>query len=211
MTAATTVSPDFWNRIAPSYAKKPVPDEAAYRATLDRVRSYLSPTSRVLEVGCGTGTTALHLAPHLGQILATDSSPPMIAIAADKARATNAHNVEFRVGTLDDPALSLGGYDVVAAFNLLHLLVDIPSAIERVRALLAPGGLFISKTPCVGDNSALLPVAIAVARFFGKAPFVNCVTKASLEQTIAGAGFSIVERGLYPAKSHSLFIVARKS
>jgi ubiquinone/menaquinone biosynthesis C-methylase UbiE len=211
MTAASTVSPDFWNRIAQSYAKKPVPDEVAYHATLDRTRSYLTPTSRVLEVGCGTGTTALHLAPHLGALLATDASPQMIAIAREKARAAGASHVEFRTATLDDEALTPSSYDVVAAFNLIHLYQDIPSALRRASQLLAPGGLFISKTPCVGDSSSLLRVAIPVARFFGKAPFVNFVTKAGLEQAILDAGLDIVERGLYPAKSHSLFIVARKN
>jgi 2-polyprenyl-3-methyl-5-hydroxy-6-metoxy-1,4-benzoquinol methylase len=164
----------------------------------------------VLEVGCGTGTTALHLAPHVGQMLATDASHQMIEIARGKARAAGITNVEFRTGTLDDTSLTLLSYDVVTAFNLFHLLEDVQSAIRRASALLTPGGLLISKTPCLGDRGALLRTAIPVMRWFGKAPFVNFVTKTQLVQALQDAGLGIVEEGLYPANSHSWLIVARK-
>ena len=54
---APTVS-RFWDRLAAGYAKKPVPDEEAYARTLERVRAHLTPNDRVLELGCGTGTSA---------------------------------------------------------------------------------------------------------------------------------------------------------
>lgn len=211
MTTASIANPEFWNRLAPSYAKKPVPDEAAYRATLERVRNYLTPTSRVLEVGCGTGATAVLLAPYVGNLLGTDVSPKMIEIARARAREAALSHVDFRTGTLEDPSLLQGSYDVVAAFNLFHLLEDIPAAILRATQLLAPGGLLISKTPCLGEQSPLLRVVIPAMRFFGKAPFVNFVTGPLLLQAMRDAGLTIVEQGLYPAKSQSLLIVARKS
>jgi hypothetical protein len=71
--------------------------------------------------------------------------------------------------------------------------------------------LFISKTPCVGDSSFLLRGVIPMLRAIGQAPFVNFVTKDALKRDVVQAGFEILETGLYPAKSHSLFIVARKS
>ena len=47
---------------APKYAKSPIKDVPAYEYTLGRTRSYLKPTDAVLELGCGTGGTALKLA-----------------------------------------------------------------------------------------------------------------------------------------------------
>src|SRR6188768_2480172 len=94
----------FWDRRAASYAKKPVPDEDAYARTLERVRAYLSPSASVLELGCGTGTTALALAPSARDILATDYSAEMIGIATAKAGAAGVTNVRFRQSTPEDPA-----------------------------------------------------------------------------------------------------------
>jgi ubiquinone/menaquinone biosynthesis C-methylase UbiE len=81
------MTPDarFWNRIARRYARMKVPDEASYRHKLDRTRAYLGPGPEVFEFGCGTGTTALHHAPHVAHVRAVDISPAMIAIAREKA------------------------------------------------------------------------------------------------------------------------------
>ena len=52
----------FWDKIAQKYATKRVADPAAYEAKLTRVRALLRAEDRVLEIGCGTGSTALTLA-----------------------------------------------------------------------------------------------------------------------------------------------------
>jgi 2-polyprenyl-3-methyl-5-hydroxy-6-metoxy-1,4-benzoquinol methylase len=130
--------PRFWDRHPAAYARKPVPDPRAYEQTLHRVRAHLSPNDVVLEIGCGTGTTALKLATGVREILATDYSANMIAIATAKARAEGTTNV-----------------------------------LRRVRELLRPGGLFISKTPCVGDQGLFLRIVIALMRAVGVAPYVH--------------------------------------
>ena len=48
----------FWDRIAPKYAADPIADLAGYEATLQRVQGLLSTQHDVLEIGCGTGSTA---------------------------------------------------------------------------------------------------------------------------------------------------------
>jgi len=208
--AFSTAPARFWDRAAPAYARKPVPDEAAYRATLSLVRGYLRPADRALELGCGTGSTALELAPSVGHLLATDLSPKMIAIAEGKAAGRGLDQLRFRVGTLDEAWLVEGSFDVVMAFNLFHLLPDVPAALARVDRLLRPGGSLLFKTPCVGESGPIVRLAIPVMRAFGRAPFVNFVTQRSLLSAVGGAGFEILETGLYPKKSHSLFIAARK-
>jgi ubiquinone/menaquinone biosynthesis C-methylase UbiE len=209
MTATASVDQRFWDRIAPSYAKKPVANEGAYQQTLERARSYLNPNQLVLEVGCGTGTTALHLAPHAAQIVASDLSPGMIRIAREKARAAGVDNVTFMPGTLDELEVA-PRFDVVMAFNVLHLMADIPATLRRVHGLLAPGGLLISKTPCIGEMNFLVRLAIPVMQAFGRAPFVNFVKTQTLRESVSDAGFTTLETGFYPEKSHSLFVVARK-
>jgi 2-polyprenyl-3-methyl-5-hydroxy-6-metoxy-1,4-benzoquinol methylase len=205
-----TTPPRFWDRRAAAYAKKPVPDPGAYERTLHRVRAHLTPNDRVLEIGCGTGTTALKLASSVSEIVATDYSENMIAIATAKARAAGTTNVHVRTCTLEDPALAPHSFDVVIAMNLLHLLDHIPTRLLRIRELLRPSGLFISKTPCVGDQGLVVRIIVPLMRAVGVAPYVNFITERSLTAEIVKAGFDMQETGMYPQKSRSLFVVARK-
>ena len=48
----------FWDRMARKYAADPIADPAGYEHTLHRVQGLLNAGDRVLELGCGTGSTA---------------------------------------------------------------------------------------------------------------------------------------------------------
>ena len=74
----------FWDRTSRKYAKAAISDQAGYERTLERTRALLGPDDRVLELGCGTGTTALRLAGDVQSYCATDISAEMIAIAEKK-------------------------------------------------------------------------------------------------------------------------------
>ena len=201
----------FWDGTAEKYAAKPIKNMPAYEQTLDRTRHYLSMDDTVLEIGCGTGTTALILSKDVKHITATDISAKMIEIGRGKAEDQNVGNVDFVQATLSDRDLNPGPYDAVLAFNILHLLEDLPGSVRRANALLKPGGMFISKTVCLGEQSSFWRVVIFVMRKLGLAPYVNFVTFAELERTVEDAGFKIVETGEYPATPpKNRFIVARK-
>lgn len=201
----------FWDGTAEKYAAKPIKNMPAYEQTLDRTRHYLSMDDTVLEVGCGTGTTALILSKDVKHVTASDISAKMIEIGKGKAADQDVGNVDFVQATLKDEALGPGPYDAVLAFNILHLLEDLPGSVARANSLLKPGGMFISKTVCLGEQSSFWRVAIFVMQKLGLAPYVNFVTFAELEQTVEDAGFKIVETGEYPATPpKNRFIVARK-
>lgn len=200
----------FWNKLADKYSKQAIKDPKSYERTLDCARKYLSPGDHALEVGCGTGTTALLLAPSVKQLTATDISARMIEIAEAKARDEEVDNVAFQQATLTDANLPEGPFDVVLAFNFLHLLDDMPGGVRKIHALLKPGGTFISKTICLAEWSPFFRFVLPVARLLGFAPNVHCLKVGELDELIAGAGFEIVETGFYPPKPPSRFIVARK-
>jgi len=101
----------------------------------------------VLEVGCGTGSTALLLADSVKQITAIDISSNMIDIASNKAKDPQIENVNFIQSTLFDDTLEKRSFDVILAFNFLHLLEDTPEAIRRINELLKLEGLFIATRP----------------------------------------------------------------
>ncbi len=201
----------FWDKIAPKYAKSPIKDVAAYEYTLDRTRSYLKPSDKALELGCGTGGTALKLADAVDHLTATDLSDVMLDVG--RAKAGNATNVTFQRS--DVAGAPEGPFDVVMAFNLIHLLRDTDAALHEIHTRLKHGGLFISKTPCNPERRAplgyrLIRLALPLIQFFGKAPYVNFMEIRDWDAKVTAAGFEIIESGNHPAHPPARYLVARK-
>lgn len=205
----------FWNGIADKYAQSPIKDMDAYTYTLERTRSYLSARDHVLELGSGTGSTALLLAPSVEKYVCSDISDRMMAIAKEKADAEGIRNLDIITADALDQGFKSGSYDAVLGFNLLHLLDDIPAAVRRAHSLLKPGGHFITKTACKPEGSAwkfaVIRLMIPVMQLFGKAPFVQFLPAAKLEKIMTDAGFRIIETGNHPnGMPPARYIVAQK-
>jgi ubiquinone/menaquinone biosynthesis C-methylase UbiE len=132
----------FWDKRAKKYAQRPVSDQETYEKKLEITRGYFRPDSEVLEIGCGTGSTALAHAPYVKHVVATDISPAMINIAKDKARAGQVENVTFEIRAADDHDIPQSRYDVIMAHNLLHLLKEPEPVIKAAFRGLKPGGVF---------------------------------------------------------------------
>ena len=167
----------------------------------------------MLELGAGTGTTALHLAGSVARYTVSDGSSAMIDIAREKAWDAGATNLEFAV--CDIEGAPDGPFDVVTAFNLLHLVEDLDGALGRIHQLVEPGGLFISKSICEPEEGAswkfrMLRMVVPLMQMLGKAPFVAFRRMDDFECQIIDAGFEIIETGDYPAKPPSHFVVARR-
>lgn len=199
----------FWNRIALKYARKPVANPAAYEAKLARVRSLLRASDRVLEIGCGTGSTALRLAPAVAEITATDISCGMIDIAKEKRAAANALNAHFLRADASD-VLPGAPFDVVTAFSLLHLVDDVRAVLKSAHAQLKPGGLFISKTVCLGDANVALRLFVRGLGLVGVAPPVTPLSKAELRRALVHAGFDLLECQYFGKGQLNPFIVAQR-
>lgn len=203
----------FWDRMATQYAADPIADLAGYEATLRRVQGLLAADQDVLEIGCGTGTTALRLAPFTRRLLATDVSTGMIAIAREKLAAQPVPQLSFDVADADAAVAGQGEYDVVLAFNVLHLVTDLDRALQLAMRALRPGGLLISKSACIAEMNPLIPyLALPLMRAVGKAPPVLCFDAAALQAAIARQGMDLVsvERHGTRGKDFRVFIVARK-
>jgi SAM-dependent methyltransferase len=102
----------------------------------------LGADSTIVDVGTGTGTLALAAAPAFRRVVAVDVSPAMVT--ALRKKVAGAPNVEcVQAGFLSyqhrgPPA------DAVYSRNALHHLPDFWKAValERVAAMLRPGGIF---------------------------------------------------------------------
>jgi ubiquinone/menaquinone biosynthesis C-methylase UbiE len=201
----------FWNRTSRKYAAGAIADQAGYERTLDRTRVLLGSGDKVLELGCGTGTTALRLAGAVQDYLATDISAGMIAIANEKRAAGPIPTLAFRTATAEALTPDTVQFNAVLGFNYLHLVRDLPGTLRRIHVLLAAEGLFISKTPCVGDMNPLIRFALPAMRAIGKA-LAGVFRAAELSQHINAAGFDILATEIHATKGNDNrpYIMARK-
>jgi len=212
-SAISAASARFWNRHARKYANNKIGDPNGYERSLARTRDYLTRNSHVLEIGCGTGTTALSHAPHLKHITGTDIAAEMIAIANEKAGQANALNAEFIIASAQDLPFSDNAFDVVMAHNVYHLVEDVDRALSEAWRVTAPGGVLITKTPLLGEMNVFMRHAVLpIMRRWFAIPVVHTLTASDFETFVAAAGYEIeaIENHASKGRDTRPFIVARK-
>ena len=192
-------------------AAKPVADQAAYERKLAITKARLSPHDVLLDVGCGTGSLALELAAHVAEVHAVDLSQEMVRIANEKAAKAGVDNVTFHHASAE--AVSAFGpaqFDVITAFNILHLVDDVDATLAKLFGLLAPGGTFIASTPCLREGWVPYGPIITVMRWLGKAPPVTTLRRVQALAAMREAGFIDVRDEPVTDAREVLFTVARK-
>jgi SAM-dependent methyltransferase len=111
--------------------------------TWERLDSALGACRRVLEIGCGTGEDAVHLAQRGVAVLATDPSPAMLRVAAEKAAMAGcARRIEFRCVPMERLGAELAGkrFDGVwSNFGAINCVPKLEAVVAELAALLEPG------------------------------------------------------------------------
>ncbi len=200
---------EFWDKASKKYAASPIKDMKAYEDTLDRARHYLQADDHLLEVGCGTGTTALKLAKDVRQITATDVSGGMLRFAESKKAEQGITNVEFLRTEITTP-LADAPFDAVFASSILHLVDDLDATLAHLFSQVKPGGYVISKTACLRNMSFFVPPMVKIMQAFGKAPDVLVFSTDELDQAFRRAGFDLVETGHFGKAKYVHFVVAQR-
>ena len=115
------------------------------QAVLDRVVELCRPTpdAVALDVATGAGHTALALAPHVRQVIATDITPEMLDLGRTLQTERGITNVEFKLASVDDLPFADGSFDIVTCRRAAHHFADIHHALAEMRRVLKPGGRLV--------------------------------------------------------------------
>ncbi|MFD5074215.1 class I SAM-dependent DNA methyltransferase [Streptomyces sp. NPDC058371] len=148
--------------------------------------------SRVLDLGCGTGVpTARQLADAGLETVGVDLSGEMVKLAREYAPEATFHQADI-ADLRPGGGLDLGRFDAVAAFFSLLMLprAEIPHALQTIRHLLAPDGLFALSMVEADVDDFSIP-------FLGNTIRVSGYLHEDLRHVIEAAGFEIVKESSY--------------
>ena len=197
----------FWNFLANKYARDAIGDEESYQHKLAKSREYFTKDSEILEIGSGTGSTAILHAPYVKSILATDISTRMIEISNEKLVDSDIDNVTFKLSSIDDLNIEDESLDAVLALSILHLVEDKDQVIAKIYKMLKPGGVIISSTVCLEDDTKIAKYIAPIGRLIGI--ILSALSKKDIEQSMENTGFQI-DYSWTPETSNTAFIIAKK-
>lgn len=203
-----TVDAAFWDNLAERYSASPVSDPDAFDRKIAITKGLMRPDHVVLDIGCGTGSLAVRLAPNAAEVHGLDVSSEMLRIAGGKS----VDNTTFHVGAFDESFTVFGpaSLDGICAYSILHLLEDRTAALAQIYRLLKPGGFFVSSTVVLGESWVPYRLMLAAMKMVGKAPMVKTIKKQTLREEMAATGFVDIAEPDVGAQKVVGFMTARK-
>jgi len=118
--------------------------EATTRETLRRTP--MTPQSRVLDVGCGTGELLRRLRARFpdASLAGLDPVPEMLAVARDKLSGKE----DLRVGYADSLPWPGATFDVVVSCNMFHYITHPLESLAEMARVIRPGGALVLTDWC---------------------------------------------------------------
>jgi ubiquinone/menaquinone biosynthesis C-methylase UbiE len=124
---------------AADYVASAVHAEGADLRRIAQVAAAASP-AHALDLGCGGGHVAYALAPHAGEVIASDLSPAMTAAVAAEAAGRSLANIRAVTARAEALAFADASFDLLACRFTVHHWRDAGTGLREARRVLRPGG-----------------------------------------------------------------------
>lgn len=130
--------------------------------------------ARGIDVGCGTGRWARHVAPRVGELICLDASTEALEVA--KQNLAGAKNVTFLRSTIEEAPIQDGSLDFAYSLGVLHHVPDTAAALRACVRKLKPGAPMLVYLYYALDNRsaafrAIWRVSDGVRRVVSALPF----------------------------------------
>lgn len=135
----------FAGDFADEYARKHRKIAAKFgREVVGMLAGHGLETSRILDVGCGFGTTAIVIAQALPQseVLGIDLSEPLLELASEQAQAEGlGGRVAFEKADVQKIPYDDDSFDAVINVQMLHIVEEPIAMLDEMERVLAPDGV----------------------------------------------------------------------
>jgi SAM-dependent methyltransferase len=130
--------PDTWNDFSRDYEEMAEPSTARFAVALAE-RVGVAPGARVIDIGCGPGALALHLASRGAEVTAIDHSPAMVARLHQRAEQ---QGLRMAARAMDGQALAFpeGSFDLALSAFGIFLFPDNHAGLAEAVRVVRPGG-----------------------------------------------------------------------
>ena len=171
-----------------------------YSVALDMLE--LSPSDRVLDVGCGPGNFTRNFARAAGAgiVVGLDASRTMLARAVQE---TDADNVTYLRGDASALPFSDASFDAICCFAALYLIERPMRAVDEIARVLAPGGRVALLSSC---DRGPLPTTIT-SSFVRSLTGVRIFGRDELTRALSARGLTDVQQRV---SGLAQFVAARK-
>ncbi len=183
---------DYWERHARNYDSslrwvlgRPLP--RMLKLSSEAVRGM----GKVLEVAAGTGIVTSAIAQTCDSVVATDYAAAMVKALEQRVNDAGLKNVTCEQADIYALSYQPGEFDAVVAANVLHLVPNLPAALQALRNVTKPGGSLVVPTFCHDETKAswLVSRLLAVSGFPGHRRFTLRSLRGALEEN----GLQMVE------------------
>jgi SAM-dependent methyltransferase len=167
---------EFWSRLAPTWLEleDQMEEVGGPPGELAMDRLELLPGQRVIDLGCGSGPTALALAARVGpggEVVGVDISAEMLAWGRERAARLRTGNVAFVHADVQVHDLGEARFDAAYSRFGVMFFADPVAAFANIRRALRPGGMLSFVCwQSVFDNEWMLIPGAAVAEVTGSLP-----------------------------------------
>jgi SAM-dependent methyltransferase len=150
------------------------------------------PDARALDLGCGGGHVAFHLAPEVREVVAYDLSADMLAAVAAEAAKRGLSNVTTRQGAVESLPFADSAFDVVMTRFSAHHWRDVKSALREARRVVKGGGI-AAFVDCVAPADPLLDTYLQGIELLRDPSHVRDYSVAEWTVMLRDAGFEVGE------------------
>jgi SAM-dependent methyltransferase len=208
MSSGNEAQSEFWTELAPAWIAAEDHSEVVSAsfgvAAMERLA--LRAGQRVLDIGCGSGSTTLELARRVGpdgEAVGVDIAPAMVRAAREHAIAAGVGNASF--STADAQVEPLGARPFDAAFSRFGVMffADPVAAFANIRGALRSGGVlaFAAWDILFANEWMFIPGAAAVAATGSLPPMpgpdepgpFSLADPVRIEAVLSGAGFTQID------------------
>lgn len=144
---------DVFGRRAAYYVSSQTHSDAGQLQRLVELTN-AQPHWRLLDIGAGTGHTALALAPHVAASIGIDLTVEML-LQAQELAAARAQAVTWALADAQALPFADGSFELVACRRAAHHFVDITGALREMVRALTPGGLLLIDDRSIPDDDAV--------------------------------------------------------